>query len=87
MNDIIFWIIFGGIAGAIAKFIMPGSNEPQGCIITIILGIIGAIVGGFIGRALGLTSGVDGFNIGSFAVAVVGAILVLFIYSRMSTRR
>lgn len=75
---ILAWIVFGLIAGVVAKLIMPG-RDPGGFIITILLGIAGAIVGGFIGTALGLGS-VTGFNLGSFIVAILGAILLLGIY-------
>ncbi|MFC0336326.1 Uncharacterized membrane protein YeaQ/YmgE, transglycosylase-associated protein family [Kushneria avicenniae] len=75
---IIAWIIFGLIAGAIAKFLMPG-KDPGGIIVTIVIGILGAIVGGWIGTALGFGS-VSGFNIGSFAIAVIGALVLLFLY-------
>jgi uncharacterized membrane protein YeaQ/YmgE (transglycosylase-associated protein family) len=75
---VLAWILFGLIAGAIAKLIMPG-RDPGGFIITIGLGIVGALLGGFIGQALGV-GGVDGFNFGSFALAVVGAVLLLVIY-------
>ena len=84
MSNIIFWIVFGGIAGALAKFIMPGKNEPQGCILTIILGIVGSLVGGFVGNMLWGSTGVTGFNPKSFALAVGGALLVLFIYGRIA---
>ncbi|MNL38898.1 hypothetical protein D3C87_1611430 [compost metagenome] len=87
MSNIIFWIIFGGIAGVIAKWIMPGKNEPQGCIITIILGIVGALVGGFIGNLLWGSTGVTGFGVKSFALAVGGALLVLWIYGRFAGKR
>lgn len=75
---IISWIIFGAIAGYLAKLIMPG-RDPGGFIITILLGIGGAVVGGAIGTTLGLGE-VSGFNLGSFAVAVGGAIVLLLIY-------
>ena len=75
---IIAWIVFGLIAGVIAKLLMPG-RDPGGFFITILLGIVGALVGGFIGSSLGL-GGVTGFNFGSFVVAVLGAILVLSLY-------
>ena len=75
---ILSWIIFGLIAGALAKLIMPG-NDPGGFIITILLGIAGAIVGGFIGTALGFGD-VTGFNFGSFIIAILGAIILLFLY-------
>jgi uncharacterized membrane protein YeaQ/YmgE (transglycosylase-associated protein family) len=73
---IIYWIIFGLIAGSIANFIAP---SPRGGIVgSIILGIIGAVVGGFLGQRL-FGIGVTGFNIMSFVVAVAGALLVLFV--------
>ncbi|ARS51743.1 GlsB/YeaQ/YmgE family stress response membrane protein [Kushneria konosiri] len=75
---IIAWIIFGLIAGAIAKFLMPG-KDPGGFIVTIIIGILGAVVGGWIGTALGFGS-VSGFNIGSFVIAIIGALVLLFLY-------
>lgn len=75
---ILSWIIFGLIAGIIAKWIMPG-RDGGGFIITIILGIIGAVVGGYISTFFG-HGRVDGFNFGSFVVAVIGAIVVLWIY-------
>lgn len=75
---ILSWILFGLIAGALAKWIMPG-EDPGGCIITMLLGILGAVVGGWVATLFGL-GGVDGFNIGSLLVAILGAILVLWIY-------
>lgn len=75
---IIAWIIFGLIAGFIAKLLMPG-KDPGGFFITILLGIAGALVGGFIATSLGY-GGVDGFNIGSFVVAVLGSIILLIGY-------
>ncbi|MEM9352857.1 MAG: GlsB/YeaQ/YmgE family stress response membrane protein [Planctomycetota bacterium] len=72
---ILSWIIFGLIAGALGKFLMPG-DDPKGCLVTIGLGILGAVVGGFIGTQLGFGS-VEGFDIRSFGVAIVGTIVVL----------
>ena len=82
---ILAWIVFGLIAGVVAKLIMPG-KDPGGFIVTILLGIGGALLGGFIGSALGF-GGVSGFNFGSFLIAVLGAILLLVIYRAMSNRR
>lgn len=79
MGAIIGWIIFGLIAGAIAKLIMPG-KDPGGIFVTMLLGIAGALVGGFIGRALWGSQGVTGWGIGSFALAIGGAILLLALY-------
>lgn len=81
---IIAWIVFGLIAGVIAKLIMPG-KDPGGFIISIVLGILGAVVGGFIASALGFGS-VSGFNLGSFLIAVLGAILLLWIYRMVKKR-
>ena len=82
---ILSWIILGAIAGTIGKLIMPG-NDPGGFIITIVLGIAGALVGGFIASALGF-GGVNGINIWSIIIAVLGAILLLFIYRLVMGRR
>lgn len=80
---IISWIVFGLIAGLIAKFLMPG-DDPGGFFITILLGIAGAVVGGFIATSLGYGA-VDGFNLGSLVVAVIGS-LVLLVGYRMLRR-
>ena len=69
------WIVFGLIAGAIAKLIMPG-NDPEGILLTIVLGIIGAVMGGYIGTALGYGS-ISGFDIRSLIIAIVGALILL----------
>ncbi len=81
---ILSWIIFGLIAGAIAKFIMPG-NQSMGWLMTIILGIVGAFVGGFIGSLIGWGT-VEEFDIKSMLLAVLGAIVVLWLFG-MSQRR
>lgn len=82
--SIIWTIIIGFIAGVIAKFIMPGDNEPKGFILTTILGIIGAFVATFLGRALGWYGPNDGAG---FIGAIVGAIVVLAIWGMISGRR
>ena len=82
---ILSWILFGLIAGALAKLIMPG-RDGGGIIMTIVLGIVGAMVGGWISTFFGMGE-VDGFNIGSFAVAIVGALVVLFIYGFIVSKR
>jgi uncharacterized membrane protein YeaQ/YmgE (transglycosylase-associated protein family) len=78
--SIIGWILFGLIVGVVAKLLMPG-RDPGGMIVTILLGIGGALVGGFIGRALGWYG--EGDPVG-FILAVIGAILVLFAYRKIS---
>jgi uncharacterized membrane protein YeaQ/YmgE (transglycosylase-associated protein family) len=93
MIEVISWIIFGLIAGLIAKAIMPG-KDPGGAIVTILLGIAGAFVGGLIGQALfdygrineaGDVANEPGFLM-SLLLAVVGAIALLAVY-RLITRR
>ncbi len=81
---ILTWIIFGLIAGAIAKAIMPGT-QGGGWLITIILGIVGAFVGGFIGSLIGWGT-VDEFNFKSMILAVVGALVVLWIYGMVTKK-
>lgn len=79
---IIAWIVFGLIAGVIAKFIMPG-RDGGGFIVTCILGVVGAVVGGWLATMFGIGGSVSGFNLQSFlvaVVAVVGAIIVLLVY-------
>ena len=80
---ILTWVLLGLIVGFLAKLVMPG-RDPGGVIITILLGIAGALLGGFIGTAMGLGD-VNGINVGSVALATLGAILLLAIY-RMARR-
>jgi uncharacterized membrane protein YeaQ/YmgE (transglycosylase-associated protein family) len=82
---IIAWIVFGLLAGWVAKLLMPGS-DPQGCIITMVIGVLGAVIGGFIGSWLGFGS-VTGFDLRSFIIAVVGAVLLLALYRLIRGRR
>src|SRR4051812_11766716 len=82
----IAWIIFGLVAGAIAKALMP-RRDPGGLVVTILLGIVGAVVGGWIGAALWGSNGVHSFDIRSLVMAVFGAIVVLGIYRALSGRR
>jgi uncharacterized membrane protein YeaQ/YmgE (transglycosylase-associated protein family) len=74
---IILWIIFGGLAGWMASVIMK-TNSRQGTGMDIIMGIVGAVVGGFLMGLVG-KGGVDGFNLYSFVVAVIGAVVIIFI--------
>ena len=93
MIAIVSWIVFGLIAGLIAKAVMPG-RDPGGAIITIVLGIAGSLIGGFIGQALfgygrAANSAGDisqpGFLM-SLVLAVVGAIILLAVYRLMKGR-
>lgn len=83
---ILSWVLFGLFAGIMAKLLMPG-RDPGGCIITILLGIAGAVVGGWIGKAVWGSTGVTGFDIGSFGIAILGAIILLAIYRMLAGRR
>ena len=80
---IIGWIVIGGIAGAIAKLLMPG-KDPGGCIITIILGIAGALLGTWLGRILHLYGPNEQAG---FIGAVIGAFVILLIYRLVLGRR
>ena len=78
---ILSWIVFGLIAGLIAKLIMPG-NDPGGFFITILLGIAGAFLAGFIGRTVGWYRPEEGAGL---VASVLGAMLLLFLYRRFRT--
>ncbi len=73
------WIVLGLVAGALAKWLMPGPDG-GGWIVTMVLGIVGAFVGGYLGSMLGLGGATDGLNLGSIVTATVGALVVLFVY-------
>jgi uncharacterized membrane protein YeaQ/YmgE (transglycosylase-associated protein family) len=77
---ILGWIILGLIAGAIAKAIHKG-EEPGGILGTMVVGILGALAGGFIASALGLGALGSFFSIGTWIIAIAGALLLLFIYN------
>lgn len=82
MFGVIGWIVFGLVAGVIAKLLMPG-RDPGGFIVTIALGVAGALLGGFVGRVLGL------YNEGEPAgliMSVVGAIILLALYRVVMNR-
>jgi uncharacterized membrane protein YeaQ/YmgE (transglycosylase-associated protein family) len=77
------WIVIGALAGIIAKAIMPG-KDPGGCIVTILLGVAGALLAGFLGNALGWYRAGQGAG---FIAAIIGAIIILFIYRLIAGRR
>lgn len=80
---ILWTIIIGFLAGVVAKLIMPGRNEPQGFVLTTILGIVGAFLATFLGQSLGWYRAGEGAG---FIGAVVGAIIILAIWGWMSAR-
>lgn len=74
--DIVLWILFGALAGWIASMIM-GTDERQGMLGNIVVGIIGAFIGGFLVNLFGMQ--VEGFNFMSLLVAILGAVVLLWI--------
>ena len=81
---ILWTIIIGFLAGVVAKFLMPGPNEPSGFILTTILGIVGAFVASYLGQALGWYGPGEGAGL---IGAVVGAIVVLAVWSVVARNR
>ena len=82
--SIIWTIIIGFLAGVVAKFIMPGKNEPSGFILTTILGIVGAVVATWLGQAIGWYAPGESAE---FIGAIVGAIIVLLVYGMIVRQR
>lgn len=76
---ILTWIVFGLLAGAVAKFILPG-KDPGGILVTMLIGVIGGLFGGWLGSTLFGAEGVTGFNLTSFLWAVIGSLVLLLIY-------
>jgi len=87
--NLLVWALFGLLAGVVAKFIgkQPERSDPMGIVFTILLGIAGALIGGFVASQL-FNWDINTFSIGGFVVAVLGALLLLFVYRLvMSARR
>jgi uncharacterized membrane protein YeaQ/YmgE (transglycosylase-associated protein family) len=83
MGTIIYWILFGLVAGVIAKLLMPG-RDPGGFIITILLGIAGALLGGWLGQVFGFYA--PGERAGML-MSILGAIVILALYRAIAGRR
>jgi uncharacterized membrane protein YeaQ/YmgE (transglycosylase-associated protein family) len=81
---IVWTIIIGLVAGILAKFIVPGSNEPTGFILTAVLGIVGAFLATYLGRALGWYAPGEGAGL---IGATIGAIIILVIWGLVARRR
>lgn len=79
---ILSWVLFGLIAGILAKWIMPG-RDPGGMIVTILIGIAGAMVGGFLSTAIGFGD-ISGFDLRSMIIAIGGALVLLFAYRKLT---
>jgi uncharacterized membrane protein YeaQ/YmgE (transglycosylase-associated protein family) len=84
LMSLLAWLVLGLISGAIAKALMPG-RDPGGILVTMLIGIVGAFVGGFLGNAV-MGAGLNGFSIWSIVLAILGSILLLWVY-RLTTRR
>jgi uncharacterized membrane protein YeaQ/YmgE (transglycosylase-associated protein family) len=78
------WIVLGFVAGLIAKWVTSG-YEPKGCIVTIVIGIVGAAIGGWVGTQLGLGT-VSGFDLRSLALAIAGSVVLLLILGALNKR-
>jgi uncharacterized membrane protein YeaQ/YmgE (transglycosylase-associated protein family) len=84
---IIGWILLGLLAGIIAKALLPG-DDPGGFIITTLIGIAGALIGGFLAGVFGLGDPIDEFfDISTWIAAIIGAIVLLFLYRLVVDRR
>lgn len=81
----ISWILLGFVAGALARWLMPGEDK-MGWLLTIGLGVAGAFLGGYIGAFAGVGS-VTGFNIGTIVTATVGAFILLFAYNKIILKK
>lgn len=81
---ILSWIFLGLIAGGLAKLILPG-KQPGGCLLTIIIGVVGASIGGFLGSFIGLGK-VESFDLGGIFIATMGAIVLLVVYGLITKK-
>lgn len=90
LGHILAWLVFGFIAGLIAKFIFPG-RDPGGCIITSLLGIAGAFLGGYLARRLDILGGSRAIGDKGFfvqlGIAVLGAVIILAVYRLLTGRQ
>ena len=83
---VIAWLIFGGLAGWVAS-IIAGTNARQGCLLNIIVGIVGAFIGGFLYSLITGQDFIARFDLTSFIIAVIGAVILLFIVTAFNRRR
>lgn len=84
MESFLWTIIIGFIAGIVAKFLMPGRNDPQGFVLTALLGVIGAFVATWLGQTIGLYGPDQGAGL---IASIVGAVIVLAVWGRISRNR
>jgi uncharacterized membrane protein YeaQ/YmgE (transglycosylase-associated protein family) len=76
------WIVMGLLAGALARAVIPSRN--QGCLFTIVIGVLGALIGGALSSWAGVGDGISGFNLGSVVIAFLGACLLLLVLQALS---
>ncbi|ARI52062.1 MULTISPECIES: GlsB/YeaQ/YmgE family stress response membrane protein [Streptomyces] len=85
--SIIAWILIGLFAGAIAKALMPG-KDPGGCLLTMVIGIVGGLLGGWLGKVIFGVDSIDGFfSLSTWIAAIVGSVIVLVLYRLVSGQR
>lgn len=84
--DVLSWLLFGFLAGALAKLIMPG-KDPGGCLVTIAIGITGSVIGGLISERFMGWGRVEGFTLRSLGIAILGSIVLLALYRLFLQRR
>ena len=84
MIDLILWLLVGLVAGVVAKLLLPG-RDPGGCVVTVVIGIVGALLGGFLFRIFGHP--VEQPSWPGLGVAIVGSILLLLIYRVVAGKR
>jgi uncharacterized membrane protein YeaQ/YmgE (transglycosylase-associated protein family) len=87
--SILAWIVVGLVGGAIAQLLVkddPIGGGIVGLIVTVLLGIAGALLGGFLAVALGISNGVDDFDVGTILLAILGSVLILVAYKAISGR-
>ena len=84
--SVVSWIAFGLVAGIVAKLLLP-RRDPGGCIITMLLGVAGAFLGGFLYSLLTDVPFAAEFDLGSFVVAIIGAVVLLLLYRAIAGRR
>lgn len=83
LGAVITWIVFGLVAGLVARFLIPG-RQPMGWLATIVLGVIGSFAGGFLTY---LVRGGDAGQPAGMVMSVIGAVVVLMLYLSMERRR
>jgi uncharacterized membrane protein YeaQ/YmgE (transglycosylase-associated protein family) len=84
--DLLSWLLFGLLAGATAKLIMPG-KDPGGCLVTIAIGITGSVIGGALGEYVFGYGRVEGFTLRSLGIAILGSVVLLALYRLLLQRR